>query len=282
MPVFFKKKRAIPALAVCIASVLCAVPDAGAAAVATPDYQVKLRLSDAAVDAQGAPSPQFRSYFDVLSESGSEQAVYFDTADGMLANHGWTARLRHKDGAENYDITYKYRLPLGDNSLSKSTVEDGLDRARKQNFDASDTNYDAQVNASFATSTLDFSNKKSAACVTSQCEIPSVDDAVAIVTDLEPGKLKKATGTTLAAADLKMSRTVNQQTWRVEVGGIKTDLEVAKFGNQVWVEISEEDTSRKDAIRKRETLIAELEKAGLLEHEDAFKTGAVLASGWQE
>lgn len=199
----------------------------------------------------------------------------------MLGNHGWTARLRHKDGAENYDITYKYRLPLGDNSLSKSTVEDGLERARKQNFEASDTNYDAQVNASAETSTLDFSNKKSAACVTSQCEIPSVDDAVAIVADLEPGKLKKATGTTLADVDLKMSRTVNQQTWRVEVGGIKTDLEVATFGDQVWVEVSEEDTSRNDAIRKRETLIAELENAGLLVHADAFKTGEVLESGWQ-
>ena len=79
-----------------------------------------------------------------------------------------------------------------------------------------------------------------------------------------------------------MSQTVNQQTWRVEIGGIKTDLEVATFGDQVWVEVSEEDTSRNDAIRKRETLIAELENAGLLVHADAFKTGEVLESGWQE
>lgn len=243
---------------------------------------MKLRLSEAAVDAHGEPSAHFRSHFDVLGESGAEQAVYFDTADGMLAQHGWTARLRHKDGAENYDITYKYRLPLGDNSLSANTIDAGLDRARKQNFDASDTNYDAQVNASFATSTLDFSNKKSAACVTSQCEIPSVDDAVTIVADLEPGKLKKATGITLSAADVKMSQTVNQQTWRVDIGGIKTDLEVATFGDQVWVEVSEEDTSRNDATRKRETLIAELENAGLLVHADAFKTGEVLESGWQK
>ena len=275
------KKRSSSALVICIASALFAVPDAGAAAVATPDYQVKLRLSETAVDAHGEPSAHFRSHFDVLGEFGSEQAVYFDTADGMLANHGWTARLRHKDGAENYDITYKYRLPLGDNSLSKSTVEDGLERARKLNFDASDTNYDAQVNASAETSTLDFSNKKSAACVTSQCEIPSVDDAVALVAGLEPGKLKKSTGTALSAVDVKMSQTVNLQTWRVEIGGIKTDLEVATFGDQVWVEVSEEDTSRNDAIRKRETLIAELENAGLLVHADAFKTGEVLESGWQ-
>ena len=179
-------------------------------------------------------------------------------------------------------MTYKYRLPLEGNSVSSESVGAGLEEARKQNFDASDTNYAAQVNASYATSTLDFSTKKSAACVTAQCEIPSADKAVAIVKDLEPGKFAKATGTTLAASDLKMTQTVEQRTWRVEIGGVKTDLEIATFGGQVWAEISEEETSRKDAVRKRDTLVAELDRAGLLVHEDAFKTGNVIESGWQQ
>ena len=278
----FVKKRSLPALALCVAAALAPFPHAGAAAVADPDYQVKLRLSDTAVGADGAPSAQFRSFFDVRESSGAEQSVYFDTADGLLANHGWTARLRYKDGAQGYDVTYKYRLPLEDNSVSSESVGAGLEEARKQNFDASDTNYAAQVNASYATSTLDFSTKKSAACVTAQCEIPSADKAVAIVKDLEPGKFAKATGTTLAASDLKMTQTVEQRTWRVEIGGVKTDLEIATFGDQVWAEISEEETSRKDAVRKRDTLVAELDRAGLLVHEDAFKTGKVIESGWQQ
>lgn len=84
------------AFTLCAASLLCRAPDAGAAEVVAPDFQVKLRLSNAVI----------------------------------------------------YDITYKYRLPLGDNSLSKSAVEEVRERARKQNFDASDTNYNAQVIAS--------------------------------------------------------------------------------------------------------------------------------------
>ena len=104
---------------------------------------------------------------------------------------------------------------------------------------------------------------------------------IAIVAGEEPGKLTKATGTSLGHTDLRMSQTVEQKAWRVEVGGIKTDLEVSTFGGQRWVEISEEETSRKDAVRKRDELIAALKQSGLLLEQDAFKTSAVLASGWQ-
>lgn len=261
---------------------ICSSPATAAAApVADPGYQVKLRLSEQAVDSFGEPSAQFRESFRVLSEGAQEEAVYFDTADGFYSNNGWSIRLRHKEGASNYDLTYKYRQPLFYNSLSKDVVEDGLREARDKGFDSSDTNYDAQVNASYRSSSLDFSNKKTAACVTAQCEIPTADRAVPIVTGEEPGKMQKTTGRKLGSTDLKMSQTVSQKAWRVEIGGIKTDLEVARFGDTTWVEISEEETSRKDAARKREELIRELEQAGLLVKEDAFKTPVVLAGGWQ-
>lgn len=216
-----------------------------------------------------------------MSEGTTEESVYFDTADGFYSNNGWSIRLRHKEGSSNYDLTYKYRKPLSHNSLSKDVVEDGLREAKSEGFDSSDTNYDAQVNASYVSSSLDFSNKKSAACVTAQCDIPSIDDAVSIVAGAEPGKLQKTTGRKLGSSDLKMSQTVSQKSWRVEIGGIKTDLEVARFGDTTWVEISEEETFRKDAARKRDELIKELERAGLLVTEDAFKTQVVLAGGWQ-
>lgn len=259
---------------------LCSSP-AVAAPVADPDYQVKLRLSEQAVDANGEPSAHFRQNFEVLSEGGTEESVYFDTADGFYSENGWSIRLRLKDGNSEYDLTYKYRQPLTYNSLSKEVVEDGLRDAKNKGFDSSDTNYEAQVNASYVSSSLDFSNKKSAVCVSAQCEIPSVDQAVPIVIDAEPGKMRKTTGRELSGSDLKMSQTVSQKSWRVEIGGIKTDLEVATFGGTTWVEISEEDTSRKDASRKRDTLVKELDRAGLLVKEDAFKTPVVLSLGWQ-
>ncbi|WP_273412193.1 hypothetical protein [Corynebacterium appendicis] len=260
---------------------VCSSPAAVAAPIADPEYQVKLRLSEQAVDFNGEPSAQFRDSFKVLGEGSAEEAVYLDTADGFYSKNGWSIRLRHKESASNYDLTYKYRQPLFYNSLSKDVVEDGLREARDKGFDSSDTNYDAQVNASYRSSSLDFSNKKTATCVTAQCEIPTVDRAAPIVTDAEPGKMQKTTGRKLESSDLKMSQTVSQKSWRVEIGGIKTDLEVARFGGTTWVEISEEETSRKDAARKRDELIKELDRAGLLVKEDAFKTQVVLAGGWQ-
>lgn len=264
-----------------IASFLICSSPISAAPIADPDYQVKLRLTEQSVDSHGEPSALFRDSFKVLSEGTTEESVYFDTADGFYSNNGWSIRLRHKEGSSNYDLTYKYRKPLSHNSLSKDVVEDGLREAKSKGFDSSDTNYDAQVNASYRSSSLDFSNKKSAACVTAQCDIPSIDDAVSIVADAEPGKMQKTTGRKLGSSDVKMSQTVSQKSWRVEIGGIKTDLEVARFGDTTWVEISEEETSRKDAARKRDELIKELERAGLLVKEDAFKTKVVLAGGWQ-
>lgn len=264
-----------------VAVLFASASPAVAAAVADPDYQVKLLLSSDAIDSDGAPSAQFRSYFPVLGEVGSETSVYFDTEDGFYANNGWSIRLRHKDGAGQYDLTYKYRQPLFYNSLSKDVIDVGVKQARANNFDSSDTNYRAQVNASYFTSTLDFSNRKAAACVTAQCQIPASKEAIAIVAGAEPGKLTKVTGTSLGHTDLRMSQTVEQKAWRVEVGGIKTDLEVSTFSGQRWVEISEEETSRKNAVRKRDELIAALKQSGLLLEQDAFKTSAVLASGWQ-
>lgn len=260
-----------------MSSPIAAAP-AAAAPVATPDYQVKLLLSDAAVDSNGQPSRFLTSKFELGKYQGSEESVYIDTSDRFYGNQGWSIRLRHKEGAESYDVTFKKRAELGDNSLSQASVNRALEIARDNNFDSSDDNYDAQVNASYATSTLDFSNKKEAKCIDKDCTLPHGAAAIDIAADLEPGKLQKATNTTLPEIAAITSTTVKQETWRITIDGIKTDLEVSSFGGEHWVEISEEEDSRKDAANKRSQLMAALEGAGLLEHRDAFKTSAVFAA----
>lgn len=262
-----------------VAVLIAGASPAVAASLADPTYQVKLRLAEKAVTNDGSPSDEFRKAFSVLRETGNEESVYFDTADSFYSKNGWSIRLRHKDGEDKMDITYKYRQPLYYNSLSKDVVEKGLIEARENNFDASDTNYRAQINASYNHSTLDFSNRKHVPCITAQCEIPAVEESIKLVAGKEPGKLQKASGTTIASKDLLMSPMVSQQTWAVEIDGIKTDLEVSTFADRVWVEISEDETSRKDAIRKRDQLISALREADLLLEVDAFKTASVLSIG---
>lgn len=247
-----------------------------AADVADPSYQIKLKLTPEAVNADGSPSDKFRANFTVLGRGGVERSRYFDTGDLFYSSRGWSVRIRNTEGGDSLDVTFKYRQAIVDNSLSKTSAQDALERARTNNFDASDDNYQPQVNASFNTATLDFSNKKSVPCLTAACAVPTGRDAQVLLSGLEPGKMLKATGAELSSLDLSDSPEVEQQTWRVDIGGIETDLEISTFAGQKWIEVSEEDSSRSDAIRKRDTLVSELSRARLLEPEDAFKTDVVL------
>lgn len=77
-------------------------------------------------------------------------------------------------------------------------MDRALEEARDAGFDSSDDNYTAQVNASYASTTLDFSHKKEAGCIDKQCSLPEGDRAVDIAAELESGKLSKATGTSIA------------------------------------------------------------------------------------
>ena len=159
---------------------------------------MKLLLKGDAVDAEGQPSQALTSRFELGEFEGTERSVYVDTPDHFYGSRGWSIRLRHKEGADSYDVTFKRRAELSDNSVSKDSVDRALEEARDAGFDSSDDNYAAQVNASYASTTLDFSNKKEARCIDKQCSLPEGDRAVDIAAELEPGKLSKATGTSIA------------------------------------------------------------------------------------
>lgn len=281
----FKKKSVKPkfsTLTVALSALCVGVvaPTASAADVADPDYQIKLKLRSDLVNAQGILKSQVADKLNAQEADAPKQLAYLEDSKGTLGDSGWTVRLALKPGDDQYEVTYKFREPLSSNDLSKSTVDAALKRAKEQNFDASDTNYDAQVNASFATSTLDFSTKKTVSCEQWDCVFPSADVARDIVTDLEPGKLEKKLNGSLADLDLKMSTVVEESSQRIEVGDISTDLEVVDMNGSYWVEVSEDETSREDAIRKRDTLIDELNDLGYLVEEDAFKTEKVIAGQW--
>lgn len=263
--------------AIVTAALSVSIAPALGADAADPSYQTKLRVSPHAVDENGLPTEHFSRLYNVSSEFDSEQLAYFDTPDGFYDSPGWTIRLRLKEDATSYDLTYKRRMEIGDNSLSKETISAGLKEAHEQNFDASDTNYEPQVNTSFSKSTLDFSNKKSVECAQYDCAFPSESIAKFLVASKQPGKLEKDSGTVIEAANPTMSSVVTQNSWRVEIDGIKTDLEVTEIGGEFWVEISEEDGSRKDTIKKRAKLLNQLRADGFLMEEDAFKSQYILS-----
>lgn len=272
-----KKFRATVAVSLTPVFAFHGASPAFAADIADPTYQIKLRISPEVLDAEGNPTQDFADKYELSDLKGTEQIAYLDTADNFYQNRGWSLRIRLKEKSREYDLTYKYRHPLAQNSLDKETVNDALEFANDNNFDESDTNYDAQVNTSFFTSTLDFSNKKSTNCQPFNCVFPSDELAATLIADKEPGKLTKASGTHIDPQSLEMSPVVEQRTWRIDVDGIDTDFEVTNINGDFWVEVSEEDSSRKDAARKKQELINSLTEDGILLKQDAFKTDYVLA-----
>lgn len=272
----------VAAFAAC-ALTLGIAPVATAAGVAEPEgYQVKLRLEDSVLDGSGNLTAEAASYFGIPEAAGNadapetEQSVYVDSKDSALGSKGWTARLRHKAGDDEYDLTFKYRQDLSDSTLSENSIDEALAKAKDADFDSSDDNYEPQVNSSYATSTLDFSNKKSAECVSDDCAIPSGEKAVELLDEALPGKLEKQTGGTLEDADAKASQVVTQRTWPVTVDGTEAELEVTAMSGGYFVEITTELEGRGDAAKARADLIESLDDEAILRHSDAFKTQLVL------
>ncbi|HIW91530.1 MAG TPA: CYTH domain-containing protein [Candidatus Corynebacterium avicola] len=264
-------------------------PSASAADVADVEgYQVKLRVDDVLVDSSGDLTSAALDLFNLSeedAESGAEveRSLYVDTEDKDFDAAGWSLRLRHKEGEDAYDLTYKYRQDLADNTLSSDSVDQALTDAADANFDSSDDNYEAQVNASYSTSTLDFSNQKSTDCPDSSCDLEDDADsgkAVELLDDKLPGKFEKALGTTLEDADASASQVVTQRTWPVTVdtedGGIEADLEVTEMSGGYFVEVTAETEDREDAADVRDALEAALDEEGFLRQSDAFKTSLVL------
>lgn len=270
-------------LAAVTAGSILAAPAATAAEVAKPEgYQVKLRLEDSVLDGSGNLTAEAANFFAIPDAAGkaeapeTEQSVYVDSSDSALGSKGWTARLRHKSGDDEYDLTYKYRQDLSDNTLSEDSIDEALEKAKDADFDSSDDNYEPQVNASYSTSTLDFSNKKSAECEADDCAIPAPAKAVELLDDELPGKLEEQTGGTLADAGATASQVVTQRTWPVTVDGTEAELEVTAMSGGYFVEITGEFDKRGDAADSRSALIETLDSEGILRHGDAFKTQLVL------
>lgn len=229
---------------------------AAAPAPATPTYQVKLRLAPSAVTATGEPTAATKDLLGVQGEPKEEQFAY-----AVLPKNGWSVRIRHKDGEGKFDLTYKHRTPM------TGSEEDALAQAAKEGFGAEETDYEAQVNTSYRSSTLDFSNKKSKDC--DPCRIPAERDSLKILADKAPGKFEKS-GATLEGAS--MSKTATQRTWSAD----GADLEVTGIGGGYYVEVTAETDDRSESGTIRQELIQKLDRASLLMHEDAFKTSHVI------
>ncbi|MDN5668787.1 hypothetical protein [Arthrobacter russicus] len=276
-------------LAAALAAVAIAAPSlpAQAAENATPGYQIKLQLDPAKVlDSNHRFTSAAVAALSIGSQNGLEKAQYLDSSSQQLAAEGWSSRIKREDGADSLKITYKKRFSIDNGGTAEKDIDKALDRANDAGFDASDSNYAAQVNMSYSVSTLDFSvNKKVKASGLGSSDLPAGKDSRSFAVDQLPGKLDKWKSGNWAKdilASAKVYGPVTQTSYSASISGHPVDLQLTPLntakGVRYYLEASVDSDTLQAAGKIRGDLISALDGKGWLLHENAFKTDLVLAN----
>ncbi len=252
--------------------------------VVTPTYQIKLRLDPAAALTMARrPTDAVITALHLATAPERNAVQYLDTDSLELCAEGWSVRIKRDESAGKFCLTFKKRYPAG------GDLSGVLNRANDEGFDATDTNYDAQVDWSFTTRTLDLAaDKKMPADNYRGLRMPDDDASREMVlrADKLPGKLGKWRPDNWAATQLHHARVhgpVVESAYHGHFAGNKVQLQITPLRDRdgvgyEYVEVSAEATDLPTAAALRDRLIATLDAAGWLLHEDAFKTDLVLES----
>lgn len=259
-------------------------PQRAHADAVTPTYQIKLRLDPAAtLTATGAPIDAVTAALGLSTPPERNAVQYLDT-DGLdLCAEGWSVRIKRDESARKFCLTFKKRYPVN-GDLGRV-----LDRANHEGFDASDTNYDAQIDWCYHTRTLDLAaDKKTLTENYDGLGMPDDDASREMVlrADKLPGKLGKWRPDDWAATRLHDARVhgpVVESAYHGQFAGHEVQLQITPLHDRAgigyhYVEVTTESGDLLTASALRDRLIATLDAAGWLLHEDAFKTELVLDS----
>lgn len=110
--------------------------------------------------------------------------LYLDTETKEFNQQGWTNRMRIKEGADEFELTYKKRYSVADGDIDAA-----LTLGNQQGFDISDTNYRAQIDWGYSNMTLSLScNKTISNKGYEELELPKKKEAIEMISDKMPGK----------------------------------------------------------------------------------------------
>ncbi|WP_329458366.1 hypothetical protein [Streptomyces sp. NBC_01497] len=261
---------------------------AHAADNADPGFQVKLLVDPTKIlGSSGTPLAAANSAFGLGKASGVEAAEYLDSSSRQLENEGWSVRVRHDDADDQVKETYKKRYAIAGDGTDADALDDALDQAADDSFDADEEDYDAQVDLSYNQATLDFSDdKKADADGLGSGKLPSAADARDDVVNDLPGKLDDLGSKNFAAdilAGAHIYGPVVQTDYPGTLAGQAVELQItpmhgAPGGSGYWAEISADATSLPKAVALRTSIVNALNAHGWLIPQNAFKTEQILAT----
>ncbi|RFB35451.1 hypothetical protein [Brevibacillus sp. VP] len=278
-------KHATIAFAVCLGlcSSFFAIPEAvQAAGNLEPDYEVKLLLdSNQVLSSDHKLLPEVLKAFNMPDSAIKMNVQFLDTDDQDLNQEGWISRIRKLDSKEHLEVTYKKRYPIENNNIDAA-----LTQANKDGFDATDTNYEAQVEWGYKQKTLSISRKKKVKQSGYQgTDLPSHADSIKLVTANIPGKLDKWLYAGWGKEKLGQARIygpVLAERYTGTWNGLKIDVEIwpikSASGNSVEyiVEASFKTTKSREATEGQKELMAFLEAKGWFLPKDSLKTALIL------
>ncbi|WP_244235326.1 hypothetical protein [Paenibacillus lautus] len=255
--------------------------EVSAAANAVPAYEVKFLVKpEAVLENGGSPRTEVLQTFGLASAPQAIGVAYYDTDNLGLNVEGWDVRFRKKEDKDNYELTYKKRYPI-----VNGDIDAALSLANQEGFDASDDNYEAEIDWGYGKQTLSFSNTKKVSTNATGTVLPSEQDSLALLLDKLPGKLNKWSAPNWGQQQLSLSRIHGPLTFQRYEGswnGQKMSLEVWPIrtadgtGNENLIEISFKTDDVSTASQLRSQLMDTLESHDWLLPVDGLKTQLIL------
>lgn len=256
-------------------------PQASAAANAVPAYEVKfLAKPELVLNTDGTPRSEVIQTLGLSSTPKNINVEYFDTNALGLDEQGWNVRFRKKDDKNNYELTYKKRYPVINGDINAA-----LTLANQEGFDKSDDNYEAEIDWGYGKQTLSFSNTKKVDTKTTGIQLPSEQEALNMLLDKLPGKLKNWSASNWGKQQLTQSRAYGPITFQRYEGtwnGQELTLEVwpirnaAGTGTENIVEVSFKTDDAVVVSGLRTQLMQLLENNNWLIPADGLKTQTIL------
>ncbi|MGM1045702.1 MAG: hypothetical protein ACQEXX_06115 [Bacillota bacterium] len=251
----------------------------------TPNYELKVFLDPAVVlDGNKELKSDVMAYFN-MSTTAEKMAVQFmDTENLDLNQAGWSVRIRKKEAYTDgkFELVYKKRYPI-----MNGDIDGALMLAASEGFEASDTNYEAQVDWGYQKQTLSISRKKTIKKSGYEgMELPTPKDSRNWTISEAPGKFDNWLGSgwgTGRLAEVQKARgpvDANRHvgTWN----GIETYVEVWQLLNSTGtgfdyiVEASFKLDSSTEAAAKKANFEADMAAAGWFLPVDQLKTQLIL------
>ena len=250
----------------------------------TPSYEIHLLMNPSVVlGSDNKLTPTVLSTFAMPTSVTKMNVQFLDTDAKDIYTAGWSPRIRKMEGASDFDLTYKWRT-----EVSGGDINAALNTANADGFDASDTNYEAQIEWSYTKQTLSISRSKSdSKSGYSGMDLPSKKDSRKLLIDNAPGKFDDWLGSGWGTDTLAVSRIYGPVLAKRSIGtwnGTQLYIEVwpinnATSGGITWiVEASFKTNDLTTASNGKANLQSFLTTKGWFLAQDSLKTSLIMAN----